>query len=90
MRFSGRKREKIKNDVGNKWVSVRFVSANSCGNADFAKLNAYLFRNKKRTSGAKAHCKQNTCGTAEAVPLSKTGFFRSLKVCFFRFCGMAR
>jgi hypothetical protein len=36
------------------------------------------FRNKKHTSGAKAHCKQNTCSTAEAVPLSKTGFFRSL------------
>jgi hypothetical protein len=28
--------------------------------------------------GLKPHCKQNTCGTAEAVPLSKTGFFRSL------------
>jgi hypothetical protein len=29
----------------------------------------------KRTSGAKANCKSGTCGTAEAVPLSKTGFF---------------
>jgi hypothetical protein len=28
--------------------------------------------------GLKPHCKQNTCGTAEAVPLSETGFFRSL------------
>jgi hypothetical protein len=24
--------------------------------------------------GLKPHCKQNTCGTAEAVPLSKTDF----------------
>jgi hypothetical protein len=30
--------------------------------------------------GLKPHCKQNTCGTAtaKAVPLSETGFFRSL------------
>jgi hypothetical protein len=32
---------------------------------------------KKHTSGAKAPLQQNTSGTAEAVPLSKTGFFRS-------------
>jgi hypothetical protein len=32
----------------------------------------------KLISGAKAQCKQSTSGTAEAVPLSKTDFFRSL------------
>jgi hypothetical protein len=35
-------------------------------------------RNRKHTSAAEAACKQSTFGTAEAVPLSKTGFFRSL------------
>jgi hypothetical protein len=28
--------------------------------------------------GLKPHCKQNTCGTAKAVLLSETGFFRRL------------
>jgi hypothetical protein len=35
------------------------------------------FRNKSVPQGLKPHCKQNICGTAEAVPLRKTGFFRS-------------
>jgi hypothetical protein len=35
-------------------------------------------RNKKRTSAAKAALQMRRCGTAEAVPLSKTGFNSSL------------
>jgi hypothetical protein len=33
---------------------------------------------KRRTSAAKAAFTQNTCGTAKAVPLSKTEFFSAL------------
>jgi hypothetical protein len=40
-------------------------------------LKKCLGRSKSAPQGLKPHCQQSTFGTAEAVPLSKTGFYRS-------------